>query len=535
MAIQPKRIRAGLAALVLFSCTVTGLAQQDPNRKPQPKRQPVQRKAPPARPAPRPTPRPVVRKTPTRQPQQGRTPVRRSQPPKVVRKPVRASQAPSPRRPVQRPVVRKQAPAPRRVQSSAQQRQKTAANQKIVARRNAVVQQTRVTAQKRQATRAQQNRVTSQQRQKANTQQARVAQQKRQAANTLQSRVAAQKRQEVNVQRSRVAAQKREQVNTQRARVAAQKREQVNVQRARVAAQQRRTVNVNQARIAAQQRRTVNVQNSRVAAAQRAADFERNRQVFAQRRRQLPAPVRWTSAYRVPDYQAQRVPPQPQSFNFVGNRRWQMDQRYQNAPVYVDQRTIIRDPGFVEQVPMASGFRIGFSQYDSGFSNVSFSYSNYSYWPYARTVSSPWYYYSQLPPYLPVSAVYVQQPVAYDSSYDSYDWAPPAPTREYTTVDYCVNDIDRSYSTADPSLILQLIPSDGLVGVYLDGSYRYSVSPIAFRPMLTDCVRHVRSTGYQVDWVRHYHDGSYFVQGRHNTIDSWGNHQSIYQTYRMEP
>ena len=201
----------------------------------------------------------------------------------------------------------------------------------------------------------------------------------------------------------------------------------------------------------------------------------------------------------------------------------------------MERQTIIERPEFVAEVPLVSGFRIGFSQYSSGFSNVSFSYHSYGYWPYGRCVSSPWYDYPQLPPYLPTSVVYVQQPIAYSTDYDAYDWAPPAPTRVYGTLDYCVNDIDSAYTSEDPELILQLIPSDGMISVFLEGSYRYSVGCNDFRPMLVDCVRHVRTSGYHVDWVRRYHDGTVMVEGEHNTRDAWGHTETVYQTYRMEP
>lgn len=228
------------------------------------------------------------------------------------------------------------------------------------------------------------------------------------------------------------------------------------------------------------------------------------------------------------------LPPRPQSFNFYGNRGWSPD-RYRNAQVMISQPTVIQQVSFVSEVPQVSGFRVGFVQYSSGFSSASFSYGSYSYWPYSPCVSSPWYYYPQLPPYLPTSAVYVQDPPTYSDAYDNYNWSSSVDSNAYGPLDYSVYDIQNAFEVRNPSLLIQLVPSDGMVAIYLDEGYRYSVPCSNFRLMLRDCVSDVRTSGYHVGWVRRYHDGSVRVMGQHNVTDPWGHRETVYQSYRLEP
>lgn len=284
-----------------------------------------------------------------------------------------------------------------------------------------------------------------------------------------------------------------------------------------------------------------------MSAAQRQQIMAKNRQIvlasrqrsaaLIQRRRSLAAPALWSQVYR-PSQGAQasyRLPTPPRTFNFAGYRDWQANPQYTSAPIYVDRRTYITNVYYPTQEPVVSGFRIGYTQYSPGFSNNSFSYRSYGYWPFSQSVSSPWYYYPTLPPYLPTEVVYVQEPPAYPTSYDSYSWFPPAQGYTYDTFDYSVNDIQTAYDDDNPTYVAQLVPSDGMVAVYLDNSYRYSIPAEAFRRMIGDCVGHVHTSGFLVERVRHYSDGSFFVVGRHNYVDAWGNRDTVYQTYRLEP
>lgn len=255
---------------------------------------------------------------------------------------------------------------------------------------------------------------------------------------------------------------------------------------------------------------------------------------LAEARKRQPAPQTWNQTYRPdPDRGDRRpAPPRPTTFNFFHRGNWRSDHRYDNAPVYIEQPTIVTGITFFASVPLVSGFRIGFVQYSTGFRDTSFAYRRYCYWPYDRCVVSPWYYYPQLPAYLPTEVVYVQPPVEYVTDYDPYYWVRG---RDTTPLDLAVDGIEDAFEARSAGAMMPYVPGDGQIAIFLDGAYRYSVRTDDFRDMMYDTCSKVKTSQYRIDEVRRYHDGSAMVLARHITLDPWGNRETVYHRYRLEP
>lgn len=194
---------------------------------------------------------------------------------------------------------------------------------------------------------------------------------------------------------------------------------------------------------------------------------------------------------------------------------------------------MVKNVRFHDRVPrLNSGLRIGYVQYHNRFKDRWFFYGGYSFWPFSPVVCSPWYYYPQLPPYLLLSVVFISNPPAYVQP-TVYNWAEPSPEVTYGELDYAIEDIVNAFEDHDLRAIDRLIPEDGDVAIFLDGTYSYSVRASDFRDILHDSVSDVRTTGYHVLSVNRYSGGSALVEGQHNTIDPWGDRQTIYQRIRL--
>lgn len=186
---------------------------------------------------------------------------------------------------------------------------------------------------------------------------------------------------------------------------------------------------------------------------------------------------------------------------------------------------------FADFVPLDPfGCRIGFVPYDPFYQPIWF-FGGYCSWPSRPCVTSPWYYYPELPPFVEQSVAISDSEPRYASDYEPYSWS----AQSSEPLDRTIQDITLAYGQGSPELIEGLTPSKGNVAIYLDGAYKYSVSGRDFGAMLHDSVSTVHTDGYRALSARKYHDGTVLFEAEHNTTDPKGEHQTVYQSFRLAP
>ena len=170
-------------------------------------------------------------------------------------------------------------------------------------------------------------------------------------------------------------------------------------------------------------------------------------------------------------------------------------------------------------VTPTSGMRIGFYQYVSQFADSYFYYQNYGYAP-GSNFYSPWYYYSNLPPYVPSDAVSVVP--NYTSSAFEMDWVKYDPAVASNPVnDQVINVLNTAFRLRQPALLNRIARNSGKVAVYLGGQYLYSVAGADFARMSNDLILGTQTTGFQVDSAQTF--GSQLrLKTTHQYIDSQG-------------
>lgn len=211
------------------------------------------------------------------------------------------------------------------------------------------------------------------------------------------------------------------------------------------------------------------------------------------------------------------------------------------APGRVDGHDFGREVVDRERVGLIyHGVRYGYYHYDRGWRDDNFAYPFYVFYPDAvvACVPSPWYTYACLPPYVDTARIIVgTPPIVYTDNGTEYDWHLPTDgdrSRDYTDLDYALDDIVRSFEDQDHRSMDRLVPRDGNVAVFMDGEYRYSLKADDFYDLFQDGTANVHTDRYEIVDVRTFGSDRVRVQARQQYTDPWGHDTVVYHTYYLE-
>jgi hypothetical protein len=232
--------------------------------------------------------------------------------------------------------------------------------------------------------------------------------------------------------------------------------------------------------------------------------------------------------------------------NNLGNRGRMDPSRIDRAPIVIDNGVLSRRVGNSEQVGIVrNGIRIGYYHYNPRWCDDWFVYPHYVFDPWAfnnRCYPSPWYYYVSLPAYLnPTrviivnnfpSQVWTGQPYRWqrDDGWDRGNWS-----RDRNDLDMALEDMTDAFERADRRSASRLIPRGGNVNIYTDGRYSYSLNADDFYDLYMDGLYNNDTRRYEILNVEMNNRGDAArVLARHESIDPWGNRQTVYHQYYLE-
>ncbi len=200
-----------------------------------------------------------------------------------------------------------------------------------------------------------------------------------------------------------------------------------------------------------------------------------------------------------------------------------------------------------ERVGIVFGnYRVGYVHYDRNWRDDYYCYPHYVFDPYAfshqvnyaySVFYSPWYYYASLPAYIQPHRVTIINVFPQTWEGTDYRWNRPNPADRYDRyedLDYAIEDIVDSFQRGDRRAASKLIPRDGKVNIYMDGTYRYSLSPDDFYDLFMDGIDNTRTSRYDIVSVRSNGRDAARVVGRHEYEDPWGKRSAIEHTFLLE-
>jgi hypothetical protein len=181
-------------------------------------------------------------------------------------------------------------------------------------------------------------------------------------------------------------------------------------------------------------------------------------------------------------------------------------------------------------------WRVGYWHYNRQWRDDYWGFSHYIFDPFRYDcVVSPWYYYHSLPPYFSnrrVTIVSVLPPLVIGQ--DPYSYPDPYRRNDSRELDRALDDIRDMFLDEDRRALEDLLPRRGVVNIYVDGRYSYSIDPDDFYDSTRDAIENVRTRDYEIVRVRR--SGGYVhVTARHEFEDPWGGREAVYHTYRLEP
>ena len=178
-------------------------------------------------------------------------------------------------------------------------------------------------------------------------------------------------------------------------------------------------------------------------------------------------------------------------------------------------------------VSSSSGNRLGYHQYVQNFPDNLFYYQNYGYSP-GSGYYSPWYYYGNLPPYIPSSGVTVLP--NYTQASFSTDWVNYNTQNQNPAIEDVVNRLNATYRSGNPNWLTKLAYTSDQIAIFLGGNYQYSVSAADFAQMINDLILGTQTTGFSVDRVQVW--GSRLrIVATHRFVDSEGSPRWVRQEY----
>lgn len=228
----------------------------------------------------------------------------------------------------------------------------------------------------------------------------------------------------------------------------------------------------------------------------------------------------------------------------VDSRTFRSFPREQIPPSLADQ--VRRSDRNVSVNLSYNGFRTGYCQYNRNWRDDNFYYPFYQFQPVRNVVCSPWYLYSNLPPYIFVDRITILTPPS--SFYNNWD---PISYRYYgrrswsrnwdsdrdryaDQLDDTLDDIMDAFERRDRRRFEQYIPNRGTVAISQDGVYAYSLDVDDFADLATDLIQGTRTNDYRVVNVRTQGLGRVNVLMQHNYTDSWNYNRTVWHSYVLE-
>ena len=173
----------------------------------------------------------------------------------------------------------------------------------------------------------------------------------------------------------------------------------------------------------------------------------------------------------------------------------------------------------------SAGLRIGYFQYAQNWNDSHFRYHSYGFTPGNSVVYSPWYYYSNLPPYINSSSViYVD---GYSRAVPSYRWQT---YRRDAASQGAIDRIANAFQQDNAGPIISLVQPNSRVAILMDGQFQYDLVGEDFENMLSDMVQSTQTESYTVDAAHQYGDHLQ-VQGTQRFRDANGDTQTVHMEF----
>jgi hypothetical protein len=191
--------------------------------------------------------------------------------------------------------------------------------------------------------------------------------------------------------------------------------------------------------------------------------------------------------------------------------------------------------------------RWGYYNRDPRWSDRHFGYPYYCYRPLPwQTCYSPYYWYWNLPGYLPWNRCYFGRPTVFviittfinwnycgiGSSQGFYN----ASYGNYSPLDRSLSDLKDAFIYRDYNSLDRLVQSRGRVEIFIDDEYVYSLDSSDYYDITADLIYSTETTDFDIVGVRRIQNNrGYVATARHEFIDSWGARQQAYLTFTLQP
>jgi hypothetical protein len=172
-----------------------------------------------------------------------------------------------------------------------------------------------------------------------------------------------------------------------------------------------------------------------------------------------------------------------------------------------------------------SQIRWGYTAYFPDFMDSMFCAGGYVYDPELAPdcVASPWYYYSNLPPYLSASKIV--------ASPQSEGWKTTEPKPGSPDLADALTQLAGAWQTQNLSALDVLIPRTGEITVHVEGQEPYALAADDFYNLLRDGITNTKTISYAILDAHKVSDRLAFVSAKHTFLDPWGRHKAITHTY----
>ncbi|MER3496195.1 MAG: hypothetical protein C4320_04965 [Armatimonadota bacterium] len=209
-----------------------------------------------------------------------------------------------------------------------------------------------------------------------------------------------------------------------------------------------------------------------------------------------------------------------------------------------------------ENIGIVGGYRVGYVHYDNRWRSDNFYYSYYGYSPFDgfACVSSPFYGYTFLPPYISYSRVFIESyspgwsftigyPLTWssyryydDGAYDQGYWngRRDSDDRRFEEARYATRDLADAFEDGNARGVNRLLPRNGRIAILREGSYDYALSSDEFGRMLDDLIENSRTERYRIVESRGY-GREVRVVARHDYTDPWGERRTMFHHILLSP
>lgn len=230
----------------------------------------------------------------------------------------------------------------------------------------------------------------------------------------------------------------------------------------------------------------------------------------------------------------------------VGTRGRIDSARIGRAPVIIDSGVLSTRINRSERTGIVvNGIRVGYYHYNQRWCDDYFYYPHYVFDPWAfnnRCYPSPWYYYVSIPAYVnPTRVIVVNTFPTQIWSGQAYQWQRNSNNfdrswnRDRSELDYTLDDLVDAFERADRRAAGRLVPRSGNVNIYTDGRYGYSLNADDFYDLFMDGLFNNDTRRYEILNVEMNNRGDAArVYARHESVDPWGNRQTVYHNYYLE-